>query len=93
MVLSREQIGSELQYSDIHLAEDGIYLMSGDPSSAFAYLQFFSFESKELSRLRKVERGNAHGLSVSPDGRYIIFARQTMPDNRDLRLVENFWLE
>jgi dipeptidyl aminopeptidase/acylaminoacyl peptidase len=70
---------------------DGIYFVSPAPSARPA-LKFFSFATRRVTRLGVLERDPLHGppgLTVSPDGRRILYA-QTDQSISDLMLVENF---
>ena len=71
--------------------DDGIYFVSRAASGRPA-LKFFSFATRRVTRLGVLERAPLHGppgLTVSPDGRRILYA-QTDQSISDLMLVENF---
>jgi Tol biopolymer transport system component len=84
------EIGRVLR-PNIHMAEDGIYFMNRGGSGEKARLRFFNFATKETSLILEVERPG-FGISVSPDGRYILYTRNIKP-GQDLNLIENFWLD
>jgi Tol biopolymer transport system component len=67
------------------IVRDGIYFFPGDD---FTTLSFFDFASKQV---RQILKGQLvfYGVSVSPDQRYIVYARHEIP-KRDVMLVDNF---
>ena len=67
------------------IVRDGIYFFPGDD---FTTLSFFDFASKQV---RQILEGQLvfYGVSVSPDQRYIVYARHEIP-KRDVMLVDNF---
>jgi len=52
-------------------------------------LKFFSFAKGTTEKVADVKLNPLSGLSVSPDGRYVLFS-QIDPFVSDLMLVENF---
>ena len=69
------------------VTDQGIYFISiagPDPS-----LQFFNFATETTKEIAKIESPTDHGLSVSPDGRSILYT-QTDEAGSDLMLVEDF---
>ena len=67
------------------IVRDGIYFF---PGGDFTTLSFFDFASKQV---RQILKGQLvfYGLSVSPDQRYITYAKHELP-KRDVMLVDNF---
>jgi Tol biopolymer transport system component/DNA-binding winged helix-turn-helix (wHTH) protein len=67
------------------LARDGIYFY---PADDFSTLNYFDFASRTV---RPILRGQPafFGISVSPDGRYILYAKIHMPQS-DIMLIDNF---
>jgi hypothetical protein len=71
--------------------EGGIYFAS-PAASARPALMFFSFATHRLTRLGEFERPPLQGppgLTVSPDGRWILFSQADQSIN-DIMLIENF---
>jgi serine/threonine protein kinase/Tol biopolymer transport system component len=71
---------------------DGIYFIEpGPPGSAGKgnSLKFFSFAKGTAEKVFDIKYGLDMGLSVSPDGRHVLFS-QADPFVCDLMLVENF---
>ena len=73
---------------------DGIYF-NGPGTPRFAglikgkTLKFFSFAKGTAEKVFDIRYLPAWGLSVSPDGRYVLFPQRD-PIGQDLMLVENF---
>ena len=74
------------------LTERGIYFIRSDSSSSPA-IEFFSFSTGRVTQVVVLEKppvGGANpGLSISPDGRWILCAL-VQQDTSDIMLVENF---
>jgi hypothetical protein len=73
------------------LTERGIYFIrSGSSSPA---IELFSFATGQVTQVvaleRPPDRGANPGLSISPDGRWILCAL-VQQDTSDIMLVENF---
>jgi Tol biopolymer transport system component/DNA-binding winged helix-turn-helix (wHTH) protein len=66
--------------------KDGIYFV---PQSAPRTVAYFNFATKQVRDVFKLEKDFDEGLSVSPDGRYILFS-QVDEQNSDIMLVEQF---
>jgi Tol biopolymer transport system component len=66
------------------LTREGIYYYN-DSTSA---IQFFSFATHKITQIAKPEKRGGD-LSVSPDGRFILFA-QVDQDTSHIMMVENF---
>jgi len=52
-------------------------------------LQFFDFASKKKSQALTIQKGLLVGLSVSPDGRWILYSEFGAVTG-DIMLIENF---
>ena len=75
--------------SGFEVVEEGIYFIAVHGPDGLHSILFFDFATEETAVvLASVERP-AEGLSVSPDGKYILFARYDAL-NDDIMLVENF---
>ena len=87
--------GEEIQLLDgVHntnfdVADHGVYFISRPESDAGFAVKFFNSATGTITRLRTLGKPVSIGLSVSPDGRSILY---TQLDDRssDLMLVENF---
>jgi sugar lactone lactonase YvrE len=64
----------------------GIYFA---PMEAPKSVQYFDFAIKHVRRILKSEKIFGNGLSVSPDGRWLLYT-QVDKENSDIMLVENF---
>lgn len=68
------------------VVERGIYFFSGRESPS---IQFFHFATGRIETVAKVEGRTVFGLSVSPDGRWLLYAKWGKV-GFDLMLVEHF---
>ena len=75
------------------VVKEGIYFIFPKPDAAGRYsIQFFNFATKRIrsvSTISAIESAIFANLSVSPDGRWILYS-QTDQFGSDLMLVENF---
>jgi Tol biopolymer transport system component len=75
------------------VVKEGIYFIFPKPDAAGRYsIQFFNFATKRIrsvSTISMIESAIFANLSVSPDGRWILYS-QTDQFGSDLMLVENF---
>ena len=65
---------------------DGIYFF---PLDAFRTLSYFDFATKQVRRVLTIDGQPGFGMSVSPDGRYILYA-QYDDAQVDIMLVDHF---
>lgn len=68
------------------VAPQGIYF---SPVGAGNTVQFFDFGTRKVSKVLETDSSLSNGLSVSPDGRWLLFSKGEQ-DNCDIVLVENF---
>jgi Tol biopolymer transport system component len=76
----------------IAVTRQGIYYTSPVPGKSFnVSLAFYSFANRKSTKVADVRPGTSSGtgLSVSPDGRYLLYT-QCDEETDDLILVENF---
>jgi Tol biopolymer transport system component len=64
----------------------GIYLVPADSPKS---LRYFDFATKKVREVFTLDKDFDDGLSVSPDGRYILYS-QIDEQNSDIMLVDNF---
>ena len=67
------------------LSSGGIYFV---PAEAPRSVRYFDFASKQIRPIFEVDRDLGDGLSVSPDGRWIIYS-QVGDVNSDIMLVDH----
>jgi len=65
---------------------EGIFFI---PAEAERSIRYFDSSTREIREVLTSNTDLAHGLSVSPDGRYLLFA-QVDRENSDIMMVENF---
>jgi hypothetical protein len=72
------------------LVGDGVYFASrsGAPNTTY-FIQFLNFATGKIRTVAPMSAPPASGLSVSPDGRFLVFAQRDETGS-DLMLVENF---
>jgi hypothetical protein len=68
------------------LSPGGIYFV---PAMAPRSIRYFDFASKQIHPIFEVDTAFGSGLSVSPDGRWILYS-QVGDVNRDIMLVDHF---
>ena len=70
------------------VAERGIYFFSGCENPSF---QRFNFANWKVETVAKKEGNMAYGLSVSPDGRWLLYAEyDNAREQSDLMTVDKF---
>lgn len=79
-----EQIGGDTNMS---LSRDGIYFRGG--RGAQRSLDFYDFQTKKGNPLLDLPDPTYNGVSVSPDGKTILFVQGTLPES-DIVLVDEF---
>ena len=68
------------------LSPGGIYFV---PAEAPRSLRYFDFASRQIRPIFEVDKDFGSGLSVSPDGRWILYS-QVGDVNSDIMLVDHF---
>jgi hypothetical protein len=71
------------------IVKEGIYFIPRPDSAGRYSIQFFNFGTKRIRSIATIEMPISEGLSVSPDGRWILYS-QIDQVGSDLMLVENF---
>ena len=71
------------------LVNDGIYFIAEPSADRKSFIQFLSFATGTVKTVAPLSGSSAEGLSVSPDGRSLLFS-QLDEAGSDLMLVENF---
>jgi Tol biopolymer transport system component len=71
------------------IVNEGIYFIPKPDSAGRYSIQFLNFATKRIQSVSPVEGPTYTDLSVSPDGRWILFS-QVDHSGSDLMLVENF---
>jgi len=64
----------------------GIYFVPADAPRSFRY---FDFNTRKIRQVFEVQRRLAGGMSVSPDGRWILYS-EVDEENRDIMLIDHF---
>lgn len=72
-----------------HLVNEGIYFIPEPPAGAKSSIQFLSFRTGKVKTVTPSSGSSAEGLTVSPDGRSLLFSQRDEAGS-DLLLVENF---
>jgi Tol biopolymer transport system component len=73
-------------YRSVAVSPSGIYYVLGE--GAHDTIQYFDFATGKSRRILSLPFPAAYGLSLSPDGRYLLFS-QNSAEESDLMLVEN----
>jgi Tol biopolymer transport system component len=84
-----EVLESLSEYRNMAILTDGIYFIPTQSASKGSSIQFFSFATGKIKPIATIERSAGSGLTVSPDGRWILYT-QVDQQGSDLMLVENF---
>jgi hypothetical protein len=79
----------ETDYKAWFLAADGIYYIGRENKQGEHPLSFYSFSSRSSRVLTTFKGRVVQGLTVSPDGKSILFAASAASGS-DLMLIENF---
>jgi Tol biopolymer transport system component len=83
----RQVLGSVVRQA-FDVIQGGLYYLSGLDESGACSLELFDLATGRTRVISKIERAGP-GLSVSPDGRTVLFTA-FKPFNNDLMLIENF---
>ncbi|HVN77498.1 MAG TPA: hypothetical protein VMW38_00735, partial [Terriglobia bacterium] len=72
------------------VADSGIYFIPQLGSNQKSSIQFLSFATGKVKVVAPTSGEPWEGISVSPDGRYLLFSQLDESSGSDLMLVENF---
>jgi Tol biopolymer transport system component len=81
--------GSGIFNNALEATQSGIYFVGGGTTRKPGSLMFYRFSDKSISKVAGVESPSSYGLSLSPDGRHLLYTKFTGIGS-DLMLVENF---
>jgi Tol biopolymer transport system component len=68
------------------LSPGGIYFV---PAEAPRSIRYFDLASKQTRQIFEADKNLDYGLSVSPDGRWILYSQES-DVNSDIMLVDHF---
>jgi Tol biopolymer transport system component len=83
------QVLRSVHWRAFSLVNEGIYFIPDPGPDGKSSIQFLSFATGKVKRVAPISRPPTEGLSVSPDGRSLLFS-QIDEEGSDLMLVENF---
>jgi Tol biopolymer transport system component/DNA-binding winged helix-turn-helix (wHTH) protein len=83
---TESEVDGSLRVSNWALASDGIYFVSPDAPKSMRY---FEFSSRRIRTVFEANSAFGFGLSVSSDGRWILYAQESEPSG-DIMLVNDF---
>jgi hypothetical protein len=94
-VVLPEQPGTESEVEGLpHLRDSSLWSLSPGgiyfvPADAPRSLRYFDFATRQIRPIFEADKDFESGLSVSPDGRWIIYS-QVGDENSDIMLVDHF---
>jgi Tol biopolymer transport system component len=86
-VASLEMVGTRSQ--NYAVRQEGIYYVTAPDPEHWFELWLYRFATGKSESIRRIEKRIGEGLTISPDGRWLLFAADEAR-NGDLYLVENF---
>jgi len=78
-----------LDVSPFYVTAKGVYYLSTGPDQRGALIRFIGHEGRESKTLGNIPRTPSAGLSVSPDGRFLLYSQYDQ-SAAEILLVENF---
>jgi hypothetical protein len=76
-------------YSNLAVAETGLFFVPIEDRSAHSSIQFLSFSTDKIKTIATLEKPLSADLALSPDGRSLFYS-QFDQKGSELMLVENF---
>jgi Tol biopolymer transport system component/DNA-binding winged helix-turn-helix (wHTH) protein len=83
-----QQLLDSVLWLNFVVAPDGIFFVPGHADGTWS-IRFFNFQTGATTVVAPIEGQAAVGLSLSPDGRYILYSENDQQSS-ELMLVENF---
>jgi Tol biopolymer transport system component len=83
---TESEVDGSLRVQDWTLSPSGIYFV---PADAPRSLRYFDFATRQVRPIFEVDKDFSGGLSVSPDGRWILYSQGGDPTG-DIMLVDHF---
>lgn len=77
------------QVSSLQVTPQGLYFVTNFTTTKSGDLMFYRFPSGPLTKVSGVESPSQYGLSISPDGHWLLYSKMTSQGS-DLMLVEDF---
>jgi len=78
-----------LDVSPFYVTAKGVYYLSTGPDQRGALIRFIGHEGRESKTLGNIQRTPSAGLSVSPDGRFLLYSQYDQ-SAAEILLVEGF---
>ena len=76
-------------YMNLAIVDEGIYFVPQQVTDLAASIEFLDFTTNHTKRIASFGKFLSNGLALSPDGRWILYAKEELGSS-ELRLVENF---
>jgi Tol biopolymer transport system component len=83
------QILDQVFHGNWAVLDRGIYFVNTRSTPRQA-IEFFSFATSQVTRIAALEKPSAVGLTVSPDGRWMLYTQADQQIGSDIMLMENF---
>jgi Tol biopolymer transport system component/predicted Ser/Thr protein kinase len=83
----KEAIPGPIPALTIEVTRDGIYYLG---SAKDRGIKFFNFATGRSQTILKLDKGLALGMSISPDGKWLLFTQRDTDTSADLMLVDPF---
>jgi Tol biopolymer transport system component len=77
------------EYENVAIVDSGVYFVPDRNTTGDSSIQFLSFATNKVSNLATFEKSRVLGLTVSPDGKWILYSHEQQSGS-ELMLVENF---
>jgi Tol biopolymer transport system component len=80
-------IDKDINWNKWTVGKEGIYFI--DDSQSTSFIDFYDFNTSDISRVGELGTEHFIHLDVSPDGHYILYTKSERTD-ADIKLVKNF---